>query len=325
MEPDSANLHADAPPPAPRGRCWALILAGGLGVRLGGDRPKAFVEVAAHPLLHWSLLAFARHPRVTDLLVVVPRGLERVFREEILSPLFPLLGDQATKIRGIVPGGEHRQDSARLGLKAAYELWQAGEEARRSRVAPAIESGHGESAPAGEPEAHPADALVLIHDAARPLVPVGLIDALLERLQVALEEMRTPPTTKGGRARKKKPKEPSPPAVIPVVPVGETLKALDESQRLIETVTRQGLWCAQTPQAFQLRTVLDLHEQAMEAGYAVTDDAMLYEWRDWSVLTIPGSPLNIKVTFPEEVDLLEGWLARHAGEMYDRRAPNSTE
>ena len=115
-------------------RCWGLILAGGLGARLGGDRPKAFVPLAGRPLLRWSLAAFAGHPEVTDILVAVPRGWERSFREDVLSPFQEEAPEQAAKIRGVVPGGERRQDSARLALKNARDGWRRELEAQERRV-----------------------------------------------------------------------------------------------------------------------------------------------------------------------------------------------
>ncbi|MBM3318171.1 MAG: 2-C-methyl-D-erythritol 4-phosphate cytidylyltransferase, partial [Candidatus Eisenbacteria bacterium] len=163
--------------------------------------------------------------------------------------------------------------------------------------------------PAEHPEAR--DLLVLVHDAARPIVSARVIDEVAGRLRESREA--------GGRPR----------AVIPVVPVGETLKEvawpLGESPRVglggpapgrsrlvghVErTVPREGLWLAQTPQGFTLGPLLAAHRQAMAAGLDATDDAMLYEWKQWCVESVPGSPGNIKVTYPEELALLARALA----------------
>jgi 2-C-methyl-D-erythritol 4-phosphate cytidylyltransferase len=89
--------------------------------------------------------------------------------------------------------------------------------------------------------------------------------------------------------------------VIPVLPVDETLKAIDESSAITRTIPRAGLVLAQTPQGFTLGPLLAAHARAREAAFAATDDAMLYEWQGWRVETIPGSPANIKVTYREDL------------------------
>ena len=200
--------RSDSTTPPEQTRCWVLLLAGGLGARLGSDRPKAFVPLAGRPLLHWSLVAFARHPEVTDVLVVVPRGWERGFREEILGPLGEESRECAAKVRGIVPGGDRRQDSARLGLKRAREIWEADVELRRERAQAAAfaagaagasaggaepASGAAEAGAAGGaseagPREGPGQPLVLIHDAARPLVTSGLISSLIAGLRERADE-----------------------------------------------------------------------------------------------------------------------------------------
>jgi len=315
----------------PVSRCWALLLAGGLGARLNADRPKAFVPLAGRPMLYWSMVAFARHPEIHDLLVVVPRGWEKSFRDEILGPLMEESRECAAKVRGIVPGGDRRQDSARLGLKRICEIWEGDVELRRERMhaaRPFPSAGAPEAAAVSEPSREgaqregPEQPLVLVHDAARPLVPAELISSLIAAMHARADEANQPPVPAGGAAaegaapkksRRKAPAAPGgprPTAVIPVLPPGETLKALDRAGRVIETVARDSLWRAQTPQAFVLPTVCELHEQAMEVGFAATDDAMLYEWRGHLVRTVPGSPLNLKVTFPQDLALLEAWLSR---------------
>ncbi|MFH1144758.1 MAG: 2-C-methyl-D-erythritol 4-phosphate cytidylyltransferase [Candidatus Eisenbacteria bacterium] len=308
----AVSMTAD--PGGHRQRCWCLLLGGGLGARLAGDRPKLFALLAGRPLAEWSLRTFASHPGITDLLIAVPRGWERPFREGVLAPFMDSAPECAAKMRGVIPGGERRQDSARLALKAASEI-QA-------------------SRPKGRPP------LVLIHDAARPLVPAELITSLMEtlgelsgeQLSGAPDEKAGAPETTGaggaeaadgeagaagkkGRAAKSRRKGtvaegPKPTAIIPVLPVGDTLKSLDRNARVAATVSRESLWQAQTPQAFVLDVLLGLHELAMEAGHAVTDDAMLYEWRGFPVRTVLGSPLNMKVTYPHDLALLEAWLLR---------------
>jgi 2-C-methyl-D-erythritol 4-phosphate cytidylyltransferase/2-C-methyl-D-erythritol 2,4-cyclodiphosphate synthase len=260
--------------------CWAVIVAGGSGVRLRQDRPKAFVSLAGRPILEWSLRAFARHPAVTDILAVVPRGWAAQTERAILGPLRRTLPRAGARIHRPVIGGARRQDSVRAGLEEAARLCRGG---------------------------NLGSTAVLVHDAARPIVSAGLIDELLACLNRAGAE----PILRGA---------------VPVLPVGDTLKAvagaagLDGSGGSVtSTVDRDGLWCAQTPQAFPLGPVLHAHREAHAAGRSVTDDAVLFEMQGWPVTVTAGSVLGLKITYPEELSLLEGWL-RGPGAWYGRAA-----
>ena len=255
-------------------RCIGLILAGGSGKRMGMNRPKAFVPLAGRALVAWSLIAFVRHPDVTDVLVVVPPGWEDRFREEALAAIPAELHPALRKIWGVVPGGPHRQDSTRLGLEAACG------------ILPAC-----------------AEALVLVHDAARPLVSAELITRVVTRLRAVAE-----------------PEEPRA-GVIPVVAEPDTLKEIaaagtDVVGRVRRTVPRAGLWRAQTPQGFELRALLEAHASARAEGRTATDDAMLFEWRGWPVDAVAGEAANIKITERDDLARVEAHLAHRprAGE-----------
>jgi 2-C-methyl-D-erythritol 4-phosphate cytidylyltransferase/2-C-methyl-D-erythritol 2,4-cyclodiphosphate synthase len=145
-----------------------------------------------------------------------------------------------------VPGGTERQDSVRAGLEA---------------LAP-----------------HAPD-VVLVHDAARPWIPPGTVEALIG----ALTDLH---------------------GAIPAVPVADTLKRARDGL-IGETVARDGLFRAQTPQAFRFGTLLDLHRQA---GPGATDDAALLERAGLPVGLVPGHEDNIKLTYPEDLVRLERLL-----------------
>jgi 2-C-methyl-D-erythritol 4-phosphate cytidylyltransferase/2-C-methyl-D-erythritol 2,4-cyclodiphosphate synthase len=121
--------------------------------------------------------------------------------------------------------------------------------------------------------------IVLVHDGARPLIPDGTISALLEVLQDA-------------------------PGAIPAMPVADTLKRVVAGQ-ISETVSREGLFRAQTPQAFRFPLLLELH-RLHPAG--ATDDASLLEAAGHTVALVPGSEDNIKLTYPEDLMRLERLL-----------------
>jgi 2-C-methyl-D-erythritol 4-phosphate cytidylyltransferase/2-C-methyl-D-erythritol 2,4-cyclodiphosphate synthase len=121
-----------------------------------------------------------------------------------------------------------------------------------------------------------APAIVLVHDAARPFIPPGTIPALL----AALEHV---------------------PGAIPAAPVADTLKRVSGGV-ITETVPREGLFRAQTPQAFRFADLLAAHR----AGIAgATDDASLLEAEGVAVAIVAGSDDNIKLTYPEDLTRLE--------------------
>ena len=143
--------------------------------------------------------------------------------------------------------------------------------------------------------AHAPD-VVLVHDAARPLIPPGTIAALLAALQDA-------------------------PGAIPAVPVADTLKRV-AAGRISATVPRAGLFRAQTPQAFRFAPLLAAHRAA--GPDPVTDDAALLEAAGLAVAIVPGSEDNIKLTYPEDLMRLERALGvalwPHVGTGFDVHA-----
>ncbi|GAB4353240.1 MAG: bifunctional 2-C-methyl-D-erythritol 4-phosphate cytidylyltransferase/2-C-methyl-D-erythritol 2,4-cyclodiphosphate synthase [Oricola sp.] len=131
---------------------------------------------------------------------------------------------------------------------------------------------------------------VLIHDAARPFVST----ALLETIANAVE---ADPQT----------------GVIPALPVSETLKQAGTDGLIKRTVPRDGLFRAQTPQAFALDTILSVHERAASGDAAgFTDDASLFEWASLPVRVVPGETGNIKLTYPEDFAEAERMLKNEA-------------
>ena len=94
-------------------------------------------------------------------------------------------------------------------------------------------------------------------------------------------------------------------ACILAVPVSDTLKAVDGDFRIESTVCRDGLWLAQTPQAFRYEILRKAHEAAGREGFSDTDDAALVERMGIKVRVIHGSRQNIKITTPEDLAMAE--------------------
>jgi 2-C-methyl-D-erythritol 4-phosphate cytidylyltransferase len=212
----------------------ALIVAAGLGERLGVGGPKAFVELAGQPLVQWSVDVLASVPAIDRIVVALPRGAE------------------APPGTVGVRGGAVRSESVRLALAAAGP---------------------------GDP--------VLVHDAARPLVSVELVQATLSAV-----------------------KEDGVDCAIAATPVTDTVKQTDAYLTVTQTLDRTGLWGVQTPQVFR-REVL---ERALDVGDELlaqaTDDAWLVERAGGTIVVVPASPENLKITTPLDMALAEMLLAR---------------
>ncbi|HET7829875.1 MAG TPA: 2-C-methyl-D-erythritol 2,4-cyclodiphosphate synthase [Candidatus Limnocylindrales bacterium] len=124
------------------------------------------------------------------------------------------------------------------------------------------------------------DRPILVHDGARPLVPAALVDAVSEAVD------------RHG-------------AALPVLPVAETLKRVDDG-RVVETVDREALAAAQTPQGARMRLFLDAWRAFPPDGdRQFTDEAALLEACRIPVHAIPGDPANLKVTLPDDLRRVE--------------------
>ncbi len=123
--------------------------------------------------------------------------------------------------------------------------------------------------------------LVLVHDAARPLVDKEIIDRMLDALK-----------------RDK--------AVIAAVPVKATVKQVNAKGEIVATPPRDLLWEAQTPQGFYKNILLKAHAKRFKGE--ATDDAMLVEAMGVKVKVVMGDYRNIKVTTPEDLKIAKGLI-----------------
>jgi len=117
--------------------------------------------------------------------------------------------------------------------------------------------------------------IVLVHDAARPLVGDDTIERVIG-------------TVRGGQN------------AIAALPVVDTLKEVDEQGRIVETIERERLWRAQTPQGFTRETIVRAHREAKRQHLSATDDAALCERLGIPVVVVRGSERAMKIT--EEPD-----------------------
>jgi len=151
------------------------------------------------------------------------------------------------KVSACVPGGETRAESVRAGMAEI-----------------------------------PAEAaVVLVHDAARPLVTEAVIERVLAPLSEGWD------------------------GAVPGLPVADTLKRVGADGAIVETVSRDGLYGVQTPQAFPA----DVLRAAVAAGGEATDCAALVEARGGRVKVVPGDPQLLKVTTADDLAKIAEWIA----------------
>jgi 2-C-methyl-D-erythritol 4-phosphate cytidylyltransferase len=124
---------------------------------------------------------------------------------------------------------------------------------------------------------------VMVHDAARPLTPPELIRRVLAALRAGA------------------------PAVVPVVHLTDTIKAVDANGAVLGTPERSGLRAVQTPQGFRTEV---LRRAYAREGAAATDDSALVENLGVPVQTVPGDPLAFKITTPLDLRLALAVLGR---------------
>lgn len=123
------------------------------------------------------------------------------------------------------------------------------------------------------------DGVVLVHDAARPLVSEAVITRVLDGVGDA--------------------------AAIAAMPVADTVKSADDRGSITGTVDRSGLWLAQTPQGFSIPALRDVHRRAEAEGVIATDDAGLCERFGLAVRIVEGAPENLKITTPADLRMAE--------------------
>ncbi|MET9721696.1 2-C-methyl-D-erythritol 4-phosphate cytidylyltransferase [Streptomyces zaomyceticus] len=234
-------------------RTAVVIPAAGRGVRLGPGAPKALRTLNGTPMLIHAVRAMAASRAVSLVVVVAPSDGAAEVKNLLDAHALPERTDYL-----VVPGGETRQESVHLGLQALPE-------------------GIG---------------TVLVHDAARPLVPVDTVDAVIEAVRDGAV------------------------AVVPALPVADTVKEVEPAEKpgdpeqVVATPVRARLRAVQTPQGFDHDTLVNAHATIALTGEGATDDAGMVERLGAPVVVVPGHEEAFKVTRPLDLVLAEAVLAR---------------
>lgn len=234
----------------------AVIPAAGKGLRLGPGAPKALRTLGGLPILVHAVRAMARSRAVSLVVVVAPP--DGVAEVRSLLNSHGLTEGQDVTDTVVVSGGATRQESVRLGLAALPDEVD----------------------------------IVLVHDAARPLVPVETVDGVARAVAEGA------------------------PAVVPALPLADTVKQVeprtDGFEPVVGTPDRARLRAVQTPQGFRRDVLLKAHETVTMAagGEGATDDAGMAEQLGTTVVVIPGHEEAFKITRPLDMVLAEAVLAR---------------
>jgi 2-C-methyl-D-erythritol 4-phosphate cytidylyltransferase len=222
---------------------WAVIVAAGKGNRFGAERPKVHQPLLDRTVLTWSCEAFLGHSRIDAVILAHAQG----------DPQIAALPCRDHAKLTLTFGGADRAVSVRAGLAAA-------------RIAGA-----------------PNNALILVHDGARPCVSAAEINAVIDAALAAGDD-----------------------GALLALPVTDTLKR-HRNQQVQQTVPRDELARALTPQAFRLG-VLETALAAASTAAGITDEASAMERAGYAPTLVWGQSANLKITYAEDLALAAFWL-----------------
>ena len=303
----------------------AAILAGGSGTRIGGALPKQLLPLGGKPVLEHSVATFNAHPCVDAIVIVC--------REDLIPTVQEIVSRGGYgKVRAIVPGGDTRFMSSLAAIRAAMNCDRSGGDSLGDSLGDSSGAVSGAVSGASSCASSCASSggavtglspdnaaccsylrgdcqdVILLHDAARPLVDEALIGRCLD----ALAEYD---------------------AVEPAIPLADTVVRVDDAGHLADVPPRAALRAVQTPQCFRLSVLADAYRRALNgsgldgactgaragsgtgAGFgaelaAFTDDISVVRhcFPELPVKIVDGSPRNIKLTVPSDLPILEALL-----------------
>ena len=218
---------------------YVVIVAGGKGLRMGGEVPKQFLPVGGLPVLMRTMLRFREYSPDLQIILVLPKAQQDYWQSLCRQYQFnvPYL---------LADGGQTRFHSVQNGLALIPD---------------------------------DAQGVVGVHDGVRPFVSVDVIRRCFE----------------GARERK---------AVIPVIPVVETLRHVTEG-----TKPRDEYRLVQTPQVFDVQLLKAANRQPYRDAF--TDDASVVEAYGVTVTLVEGNRENIKITTPGDLNMAEAVISNN--------------
>ena len=224
----------------------AIILAGGVGSRMGVDRPKQFLMVREKPIISYCFDIFQNHSEIDKIVVVVSEEWQG-FVEEYAQKF------GVTKLCGYAPAGETRQHSIYNGLKCIEQ-----------------------NAPDTD--------IVIVHDAARPLVSDQIISDCIKGA-----------TEFDG--------------AMPVISVKDTVYQSKDGKKIGQLLKRSELFAGQAPESFKFRKYLDIHNEVSDEEIASTAGSSEIAYRHgMEISMVKGSERNLKITTIEDLETFESIL-----------------
>ena len=230
---------------------YIIIVAGGKGLRMGGDVPKQFLPIGGKPVLMHTLQRFRDYSEELQIILVLPREQQEYWKELCKEYGF-------TVEHRVADGGATRFHSVQNGLALIPD---------------------------------DAQGVVGVHDGVRPFVSLDVIARCYDTARQT------------GTA-------------IPVVPVVETLRHVDDEEQASRTVSRADYRLVQTPQTFDIQLLKAANSHALSvSGDSVaaiaslfTDDASVVEAYGHTVTLVDGNRENIKITTPFDLKVAEAML-----------------
>ncbi len=226
----------------------ALILAGGVGSRMNmADFPKQYIEVQGRPIISYCLRTFEQHPEIDAIMIVADEKWHPYVQEWLQK-------DGISKFKGFVQPGRTRQLSIYNGLKQMSVF-------------------------AGSED------IVVIHDAARPLLPAELITSCI---------------TANAQAD----------GVMPVLPAKDTFYESGDGSHITRLIKRSTLFAGQAPESFHFGSYYAAHQKLSDAELEkINGSSELAYLQGLNVVMIPGAEINFKITTQADLQMFETYLS----------------
>ncbi|HVO73313.1 MAG TPA: 2-C-methyl-D-erythritol 4-phosphate cytidylyltransferase [Ignavibacteriaceae bacterium] len=224
-------------------KIFAIIPAAGKSSRIGFSVPKQFLKFGGKEVIAYTLEVFQKNKNINGIIIPAEPEYFRLLNR--IKKKYKL-----TKVLKILKGGNERQDSVYYALKVL--------EAKK-------------------------DDLVVVHDAARPLLPAEVLNRAINLAKL-----------KGN--------------ALVCVKAGDTLIKADDAVK--NYIDRKNVYYVQTPQIFKYSQLIRAAEKAYESNFYGTDESMLVKKLGKKVYLSEGSPLNFKITTKSDLHLFSMIIAK---------------
>lgn len=256
-----------------------VVVAAGVGKRFGSQMPKQYTHIGSQTVLQHSIAALSKVHQLSTCYLVISE-------EDTIAKTLGF----SMPIEWVI-GGKERMNSV---FNAVKTIWQQYQNPLSDKAFSDKDSHHAYD-----------NHWVLIHDAARPCVNPSDIEKLITQTTQQFSQ-QSHQQSQQERAQESA-------GGLLAIPVRDTVKQIIHAQDKVlaqKTLDRSQLWLAQTPQIFPLATLYDYLTQAIEQTIAFTDEASLFEHFGKQPLLVEGSHSNIKLTFPEDLQFAQVYLAK---------------